>query len=65
MLVGGYTLDVYCDVPNCRGIDQGYAQTAWQCQRQLRQKGWVLNTHKGVAYCPSHADKSTRGETLK
>lgn len=68
MIVSGYTLDLYCDTPNCphrKPVFDGNAgqvithapttffdETGVVCRRMARKAGWVLNLKDGTAYCP-------------
>lgn len=67
MIVGGYTLDLYCDnseikageVTDRHGHDfqefphQFYAETGEACRRKARKQGWRLDMRgAGKAYCP-------------
>lgn len=60
MIVGGYTLDLYCDHskhaerhPDKTGsLDaQFVGHGAGDCRNQARAKGWRLDLYKGTAYC--------------
>lgn len=61
MIVGGYTLDLYCDTGNPAhdlrenyehdkasygGIDQSHAV------KQARRDGWTINWHERTTRCP-------------
>jgi hypothetical protein len=57
MIVGGYTLDLYCDVENEQHSyrefpHQFYAQTKQECYREARRCGWTINDKTGFCYCP-------------
>lgn len=57
MIVGGYTLDLYCDDDEERcgaqasigGIDSA------SCRKKAREWGWVINDNERKCYCPNHA----------
>jgi len=62
MIVGGYSLHLYCDGarhaelhPNKLGsLDAEFAgHDEADCNRQARRKGWRLNKQQGKAYCPA------------
>jgi len=62
MIVGCYTMDLYCDNPKCEavfagldghrdGIQMGFTgSTRAACARQARRVGWRVGRTK--AYCP-------------
>lgn len=59
MIVGCYTLDLYCDTPDCSHntrlgwIPDTYTgQTEGQCNKQARADGWKIKRKEGKAYCP-------------
>ena len=67
MIVGGYSLDLYCEnwaVPpdevtdrcghKCRedGVDSFVGHNRAECVRAARRVGWRINFAKGTAYCP-------------
>ena len=65
MIVGCYTLDLYCDDPNethekidfmhSAGGEFPHQYTAAygsQCRAQARRDGWTLNLQKNTAICP-------------
>lgn len=67
MIVGGYRLDLYCDVPGCENANcapsgtqeptppgQFFAETGAQCRRVARGVGWKLDLRAGLAVCPKH-----------
>ncbi len=72
--VGGYSLDMYCDHPECRAIVRGdsldgqvQAYDRAQAFRRARKAGWKINLKKepakpnigtGTVICPKH----TRGD---
>jgi len=57
MIIGCYTLDLYCDGDKCQKIDdcgrtivamfQGYDEAT--CKRVARKKGWLFRL--GKCYC--------------
>ncbi len=61
MIVGGYTLDLYCDneKPYPDGIhpfkyfpQEFVGETRQECAKEARQVGWKLNFNKRTAICP-------------
>lgn len=65
MIVGGYTLDLYCDseldqpygTKGHHGGDHAgtfYAQTGKECRRQARAAGWIFQRGRR-AICPACA----------
>lgn len=69
MIVGCYTMDLYCDEQGCknatarhtsdgRGAPPGqfYGETAGECRRAARRAGWKLSRRdgQGHASCPLH-----------
>jgi hypothetical protein len=70
MIVGCYTLDLYCDGdPECpksrciKGSTQNYppaqytAENGADCRRQARRDGWILNMKEGTTVCRACALK--------
>lgn len=57
MIVGAYSLHLYCDAPCCRvkAIDKYNGQTAKDCYVGARSDGWYLKLAVDKAYCPRHA----------
>jgi hypothetical protein len=61
VIVGGYTLDLYCDRESTRHAYKEfphvfYAQTGSRCRREARAVGWNL-TRGGEAICPKCSGK--------
>jgi hypothetical protein len=61
MIVGVYSLDLYCEnenhVPRFPGDDRPglgefLGRTRSQCARQARKLGWVINFKTGKCHCP-------------
>ncbi len=62
MIVGAYTLDLYCDLPGNHSrwdpaFEQYVAQAGSTCRQDARRDGWKLNLRYGVAVCPACAGK--------
>jgi len=68
MIVGGYTMDLYCenigtplagslfDVCGHRydgGKASFFAEDSLKCRQQAYAQGWILRVSKGLAYCPA------------
>lgn len=55
MIVGGYTLDLYCDNEQAHGVKGVYNEYVHEfgatCRAMARKDGWKL-TPEGKAYCP-------------
>lgn len=55
VIVGGYSMDLYCDGKPCRKTaaiqNEFYGQTYTDCSRQAKRAGWRLNRRTGTAYC--------------
>lgn len=54
MIVGGYSLDLYCDNPQCCD-NPAYFEggTASECRKQARRAGWELDLAARTAICPA------------
>jgi hypothetical protein len=66
MIVGCYTLDLYCDCPECQ-IQETFPQqfvgkTFQACVREAREKGWRISTNAMTAYCPQCAPLFTKNK---
>ena len=69
MIVGGYTLDLYCDEKNCEheydphwNPRQYTGERGSSCRAQARRDGWLLNRlHQGSARCPNCGRKPDEG----
>lgn len=69
MIVGGYTLHLYCDTkdcPNSRCELQGDTtippfvandEHGYMCRSKARREGWRLNVFRGTCLCPDCAKK--------
>ena len=67
MIVGGYTLDLYCDHPrhaehsyaikNETHPDQYTGETGSECRAKARRRGWKLDLREGQAICPYCGEK--------
>lgn len=72
MIVGGYTLHLYCDLAGCPVFDlpgspeerdpaEFYAQTYWKCKKLAREAGWYFFNSKSGApqkvRCPECSGK--------
>lgn len=67
MIVGGYTLDLYCDEPGCPNGRSSYSsdgmgrkpwtffsETGADCRKAARRDGWTLRLQDSTAWCPNH-----------
>ncbi len=65
MIVGGYTLHLYCDGRGCltnyphgRGEDARYVavefsgETGQECRKDAKKAGWIINARNGTCLCP-------------
>lgn len=58
MIVGGYSLDLYCDNEETKNHPYNYfphqyaGNTRGECFRDARKDGWILNYYKNKAICP-------------
>jgi hypothetical protein len=78
VIVGGYTLDLYCDDPrhtaNYRmsigrpgdlSLDAEFTgETYGECARQARRKGWMLSRDGTRCLCPGHSRKRKKAAAL-
>lgn len=64
MIVGGYSLHLYCDNEEAcarrrkylkTNHDEFFGETASECRRKARQCGWKVDTMAGTALCPDCA----------
>lgn len=63
MIVGGYTLDLYCDAQKCIWVDlngcprigpaQFIGETGGYARRVARHRGWKLDLENDRAFCPT------------
>ena len=53
-------IDAICNYKGCDSLTRLTGDTPQHCIRKLRQCGWVYNAQDGYAWCPDHADPSTR-----
>ena len=62
---GCYTLDLYCDNPDCDrkgfGPDQYTAETGATCRRNARQRGWLITADRQL--CPACSGKKPKPKT--
>ncbi len=67
MIVGCYSMDLYCDAPHCKNGEfklypskaQFNSQTEGGCKRQARADGWRFHRSGGVSciYCTRRAKR--------
>lgn len=66
MLAGCYTLDLYCDHPDCTdnrdGPWQYTAETGATCRREARDAGWLITDEKQI--CPKCSGKKRKQHKL-
>ena len=69
MIVGCYTLDLYCDCPTHKEIysefpDQYFAEFGKNCMKQARANGWKFTRDKitggRIAICPRCSGKKIK-----
>jgi len=62
MMVGSYTLDLYCDNTECpsgrTGPRQFVAELGATCRREARDAGWLIGPDRVL--CPSCSGKQRR-----
>jgi hypothetical protein len=72
MIVGCYTLDLYCDNPFHLDVygefpDQYFDEYGSVCMRQARNRGWLFtkdkNTGERIAICPRCSGKKKKGKS--
>ena len=66
MIVGGYTVHLYCDHPQADwkcGHGEYTGHNEAQCFKQARKDGWVIRLTDRTARCPRHA-KLQGGEAV-
>lgn len=74
MVIGGYTLNLYCDCQNCEVIklpveyrteETGFKSIAGnnltECVRAAKKRGWKFNANKTHCLAPGHMRKSAEG----
>lgn len=69
--VGCYSMDVYCDWPDCRGENQFTGRTEAACIRGARSRGWSISGEADAestsggrgARCPKHKGLRAAVET--
>lgn len=67
MVIGGYTLDLYCDCNECgkvtlhieyrhqgNGFRSFVGQTNAECMRQAMSAGWFFFNNKTKCFAPGH-----------
>lgn len=67
MVIGGYTLDLYCDCKACAaitllteyrseetGFRQFSGQTNGECIRTAKQSGWKFYSNRTKCFAPGH-----------
>ncbi len=54
MIVGGYTLDLYCDVEGCKEEAQFCAGVGTKARTLARKASWVVRMSTNECYCPEH-----------
>lgn len=74
MIVGCYTLDLYCETEGCpmsrctRSGEDMRAPASYNdelgstCRRRARRDGWRLDLREGTALCPKCADEKRKRE---
>ena len=71
MILGCYTLTLYCDVPGCKHNDscgkwvpdEFTGESGGECRKAARKAGWQLLLRYGNATCPECCKKNAEGET--
>ena len=52
MMVGGYTLDLYCDRFRCTTKASYYGESGEKCRVKARKEGWKVAMSKNRVLCP-------------
>jgi hypothetical protein len=70
MIIGCYTLNLYCDTPGCQlSLEKRYSgqpvpqytgETYGECARKARVDGWQLSADRQVATCPACCNQRHR-----
>lgn len=58
MIVGGYTLDLYCDVVGCEARDTFAGHSAGAARAEARRCKWAVRMSKDECFCPDHSGKT-------
>lgn len=58
MIVGGYTLDLYCDVQGCEEHVRVSELTETGARKTARKMGWTVRITADECYCPGHKGRS-------
>lgn len=53
MIVGGYSLHLYCDAKKCSSKASYDEPKEAQCFRMARGDGWKISRSDSKAYCPN------------
>lgn len=60
MQAGGYTLDLYCDVKDCRVKAEFYHELGSVCRKTARLAGWFISQSGKDDRCPACSGKNDR-----
>lgn len=58
MIVGGYTLDLYCEVEGCNTHVGFGERTEVAARNAARKAGWKIKVAANECYCPRHHQSS-------
>jgi hypothetical protein len=66
MKVGGYALDLYCDLTNPNHEfgqfpEQFVGKTLSECKKEAREKGWIIRK-RGKDTCPKCSKKARKND---
>jgi hypothetical protein len=55
MIVGGYSLDLYCDAPGCKNARTDfYGPNQTAAKQEARAKGWSFSKDRRRCFCAEH-----------
>lgn len=70
MVIGGYTLDLYCDCHDCskitlhieyrhggNGLRTFAGQTNRECMHLAKKSGWIFSNRNTKCFAPGHKDR--------
>jgi hypothetical protein len=62
MIVGGYTMDLYCDAPRCTARNTDiYGSSLRDAKREARTKGWSFSRDGRECFCATHKGSKGNG----
>lgn len=64
MVVGCYSLDLYCEVADCDSMLTFTDRTLTGAIRNAKKSGWSVYYQKNICYCPKHRRKKLKVITV-